>query len=221
MSKSRPDAAAGMCVLDVERGLVDGIWPRPFQTETCIGNWHYDTRAKYKSPKRVIDMLVDVVSRNGNFLLNVPLPNSGMPDPAELKIVGDITAWMAVNSEAIHGTRPWKMFGEGPGALLRPVPGQRFNEANRKDFTADEVRFTTKGQTLYAFFMGWPEKEIVIGPLKTTSANVVGRVENVSLLGYGGSLDWKHDERGLVVQLPPQKPCEHGYALKIAGLATA
>jgi alpha-L-fucosidase len=220
-SKSRPDAAAGMCILDVERGLVDGIWPRPWQTDTCIGNWHYDTRARYKTPKRVIDMLVDIVSRNGNLLLNVPLPNSGMPDPAELKVVEEITAWMAVNGEAIHATRPWKTFGDGPGALVHPVPGQQFNENGRKDFTAEEVRFTTKGATLYAFFMGWPEKEAVIAPLRTTSPNVAGRVEDVALLGYSGRLEWKHDERGLVVQLPPQKPCDHAYALKVAGLATA
>jgi alpha-L-fucosidase len=69
--------------------------------------------------------------------------------------------------------------------------------------------------------MGWPEKEIVIAPLKTTSPNVVGRVAQVELLGHPGALTWTHDERGLVVQLPAEKPCEHGYALKIAGLATA
>jgi alpha-L-fucosidase len=219
-SKSRPDAAAGMCVLDVERGLVDSIWPRPWQTDTCIGGWHYDTRAKYKTPKRVIDMLVDIVSRNGNLLLNVPLPNSGMPDRAELKVVEEITGWMQVNGEAIYATRPWKIFGAGPGSLLRTAPGQRFNENARQDFTAEEVRFTTKAGALYAFFMGWPEREVVIAPLATTSPHVVGRVENVALLGYAGPLSWKHDERGLVVQLPPQKPSDFACTLKIAGLAT-
>jgi alpha-L-fucosidase len=220
-SKSRPDAAKGMCILDVERGLVDSIWPRSWQTDTCIGNWHYDTRARYKNPKRVIDMLVDIVSRNGNLLLNVPLPNAGWPDPAELKVVEGITAWMAVNSEAIYATRPWKIFGAGPGSVIRNVPGQQFNENSRQDFTSEEVRFTTKGGTLYAFFMGWPEKEAVIAPLATTSPNVVGKVEDVALLGHSGKLEWAHDERGLVVQLPPEKPCDHGYALKIAGLETS
>src|ERR1035441_2634645 len=100
-SKSRPDAEAGMCLLDVERGVVDSIWPRSWQTDTCIGNWHYDTRARYKTPKRVIDMLVDIVSRNGNLLLNFPLPNSGMPDDKELAILGSITSWMGVNSGQI------------------------------------------------------------------------------------------------------------------------
>lgn len=220
-SKSRTDSVAGICVLDVERGLVDSIWPRPWQTDTCVGNWHYDTRARYKTTKRVIDMLVDIVSRNGNLLLNFPLPNNGMPDPKELAILEGITAWMAVNSEAIHATRPWKIFGAGPGAELKPAPGERFNENTRQDFTAAEVRFTTKRDTLYAFFMGWPEKEIVIAPLAAGSANVAGKIANVELLGYGGKVAWKHDDRGLVVQLPAQKPCEHAYVLKITGLATA
>ncbi|MGA2232844.1 MAG: alpha-L-fucosidase [Tepidisphaeraceae bacterium] len=218
--KSRADAAAGMCVLDVERGVVDSIWPRTWQTDTCIGNWHYDTRARYKTPKRVIDMLVDIVSRNGNLLLNFPLPNNGMPDPKEMAILQSITDWMAVNSEAIYATRPWKTFGDGPGAQIKIMPGVQFNENNRQDFTSDEVRFTTKGHTLYAFFMGWPDKQIVIAPLATTSPNVVGKIENVELLGFGGKLTWNHDEKGLTVQLPMPKPCEHGYALKIAGLAT-
>jgi alpha-L-fucosidase len=128
---------------------------------------------------------------------------------------------MAVNSEAIYATRPWKVFGAGPGAEIKPVPGQQFNENSRRDFTAEEVRFTTKGGTLYAFFMGWPEKEIAIAPLATGSPYVIGKIERVDLLGYPGKLEWKHDANGLTAQLPAQKPCEHAYVLKITGLATA
>jgi alpha-L-fucosidase len=205
----------------VERGLVDSIWPRPWQTDTCVGNWHYDTRARYRSVKYIIDMLVDIVSRNGNLLLNFPLPNSGMPDDKELAILEGITAWMAVNSEAIYATRPWKIFGAGPGSEIKPPAGQQFNENSRQDFTAQEVRFTTKGGTLYAFFMGWPEKEIVIAPLATGSPNVAGKIAKVELLGFAGKIDWKHDANGLTAQLPTPKPCEHAYVLKITGLATA
>jgi alpha-L-fucosidase len=126
-----------------------------------------------------------------------------------------------VNGEAIYSTRPWKTFGAGPGAEIKAVPGQQFNENLRQDFTADEVRFTTKGGTLYAFFMGWPEKQVVVAPLATGSPNVAGKIQNVELLGHPGRLDWKHDSNGLTVQLPFEKPCEHAYALKINGLATA
>lgn len=174
-SKSRHDSAAGMCVLDVERGLVDGIWPLPWQTDTCMGNWHYDTRVRYKTVKYIIDMLVDIVSRNGTLLLNFPLPSSGMPDDKELAILEGITAWMTVNSEAIYAKRPWKIFGSGPASEIKPVPGQPFNENTRKEFMAQEVRFTRKGDTLFAFFIGWPEKAIVITPLAVDQAHVVGQ----------------------------------------------
>jgi len=149
-SKRPQDCETGTCVLDLERGVAGGIPPRPWQTDTCVGEWHYNRGARYKTPKRVIDMLVDIVSRNGNLMLNFPLPNSGEPDPAELKIVDEITRWMAVNSEGIYDTRPWKVFGDGPVASAPPAAGRGggFNERNRQDFTADEVRFTSNGSLL-------------------------------------------------------------------------
>jgi len=214
--KNRSDAAAGMCVLDVERGVVDSIWPRAWQTDTCVGNWHYDTRARYKTPKRVIDMLVDIVSRNGNLLLNFPLPNNGMPDDKELAILQSITAWMAVNSEAIYATRPWKIFGAGPGADFKPPAGQQFNENSRQDLTPADVRYTTKGDTLYAFVMGWPGREAVIPSLATTAKQGVGKIQNVELLG-AGKVPFTQDETALKVQLPEKQPSEHAITLKING----
>src|SRR5664280_896793 len=123
-SKRHEDSETGTCALDVERGVVDTIWPRPWQTDTCIGNWHYDRTAHYKSPKTVIDMLVDIVSRNGNLMLNFPLPNSGALDAEELKILDEITRWMAVNSEGIYSTRPWKSFGDATVASTPPAAGR-------------------------------------------------------------------------------------------------
>src|ERR1019366_4344571 len=119
----------------------------------CVGDWHYNKEARYKTPKLVIDLLVDIVSRNGNLMLNFPLPNSGELDGQELKILDEITRWMAVNSEGIYSTRPGKIFGEGPAASAPQTGGRgpRFNEGARRDFTAEEVRVTTKGKTLYAF----------------------------------------------------------------------
>jgi alpha-L-fucosidase len=108
------------------------------------------------------------------------------------------------------------MFGDGPVATAPPPgPGApRFNEQSRKDLTADEVRFTTKGSTLYAFIMGWPEKETVIKPLGTAGGAM--KVANVTLLGYDGKLQWTQEAQGLRVQMPAAKPSDHAIALKIS-----
>lgn len=205
-SKRREDCEAGTCVLDVERGIVDKIWPNPWQTDTCVGEWHYKRGAKYKSPKTVIDMLCDIVSRNGNLLLNFPLPNSGELDADEQRILAEITAWMAVNSEGIHGSRPWKVFGEGPGTQVKASAA--FNENARKDLTAADVRYTTKGKTLYAFVMGWPEQTAML-------QSVTEPVEHVELLGYRHSVRWSQTPAGLRVPMPAVQPSQHAIALKI------
>lgn len=220
-SKSVQDSRGGICILDLERGVAAGIPAEPWQTDTCIGQWHYNRGQKYKTPKRVIDMLVDIVSRNGNLMLNFPLPNSGALDEQELKILDELTKWMAVNGEGIYGTRPWKSFGEGPVASAPPAArgrgGGGFNEGNRRDLTAEEIRFTTKGPTLYVFIMGWPGKTAVIRSLATGAPNASGKVADVQLLG-SGPVKWSQDGSGLTVQLPGQKPSEHAVTLKIEGV---
>ncbi|MBV8070108.1 MAG: alpha-L-fucosidase, partial [Acidobacteriaceae bacterium] len=215
-SKKSSDCETGTCVLDWERGVAAGIPANPWQTDTCIGEWHYNREAKYKTPKQVIDMLVDIVSRNGNLLLNFPLPNSGELDYEELVILEEITKWMAINSEGIYATRPWKTFGDGPASTPAPASGgTRFNESGRKDLTAEDVRFTTKGDTIYAFVMGWPEKLAYIEPLATTSKFMPPKIQNVELLGYKDKLNWTQDEQGFMVELPREKPCDYAIALKI------
>jgi len=215
-SKLTSDCETGTCVLDWERGVAAGIPENPWQTDTCIGEWHYNREAKYKSPKQVIDLLVDIVSRNGNLMLNFPLPNSGELDYEELVILDEITKWMAINSEGIYGTRPWKTFGDGPVATAPPSSaGTRFNEAGRHDLTADEVRFTTKGNTIYAFVMGWPDKLTLIKPLATSSKLSPPKVQNVELLGYKDKVQWVQDEQGLTVVMPEQRPCDYAITLKI------
>jgi alpha-L-fucosidase len=215
-SKLTTDCEVGTCILDWERGVAGGIPENPWQTDTCIGDWHYNRMATYRSPKYVIDMLVDIVSRNGNLLLNFPLPNSGELDYEEMLILEQITKWMSINSEGIHGTRPWKVFGEGPVASAPPAAGgTRFNEASRKEFTADEIRFTTKGNTMYAFVMGWPEHRTLIRNLATVSPLSPPKISQVELLGYGGKLSWTQDEQGLNIVWPERKPCDYAVTLKI------
>ena len=215
-SKLPSDCETGTCILDWERGVASGIPENPWQTDTCIGEWHYNREAKYKTPKQVIDMLVDIVSRNGNLMLNFPLPNSGELDYQELVVLDEITKWMAINSEAIYATRPWKTFGEGPAAAPpTSTGGTRFNEAGRHDFTAEDVRFTAKGSALYAFVMGWPEKRVLIKSLATVSKLSPPKIQNVELLGHHDKLQWAQDEQGLVVELPTQKPCQYAITFKI------
>jgi alpha-L-fucosidase len=215
-SKLPSDCQVGTCVQDWERGVAAGIAENPWQTDSSVGDWHYNIDDRYKTPKYVIDLLVDIVSRNGNLLLNFPLPNSGELDYEELVILGEITKWMAINGEGIYATRPWKTFGDGPVATAPPSSsGTRFNEAGRTDLTAEEVRFTTKGDTLYAFVMGWPDKQAFIRPLATTSTFSPPKIQNVELLGYQGKVEWRQDEQGLAVVMPEQKPCDHAITLKI------
>jgi alpha-L-fucosidase len=217
-SKWPEDCAVGTCVLDIERGLANQIRPVPWQTDTCIGEWHYNREVyeqhRYKSAKTVVDMLVDIVSQNGNLLLNFPLPNSGQPDPDELKVLAGITDWMRVNSEGIYGTRPWKVCGEGPSMQVEK-PSGAFNESRRKALTAEDVRFATKGNTLYAFIMGWPEKEATVQALGTASLQSPGKIGNVELLGHPGRLNWTQEATGLRVQLPGENPSDYAITLKV------
>ena len=216
-SKRDRDSERGTCVLDRERGVLDDILPRPWQTDTCIGNWHYRRGTSYKTPKMVVDMLVDIVSKNGNLMLNVPLPASGMPDPEELAVVEEITQWMAVNSEGIHGSRPWKKFGEGAPVQSSDQSSKAFNEGSRRTFDANDVRFTTKGDVLYAFVMGKPEFRAVIRSLATDTALRVGRITGVELVGHDGKLTWTQDQAGLTVSVPDELPAKHAVAFRIRG----
>lgn len=207
-------------IWDIERGQSNEIEPLPWQTDTCIGGWHYDRRLfenkRYKSAKTVIHTLADVVSKNGNLLLNIPVRGDGTIDSEERNVVEQIAAWMHVNSEAIYSTRPWKVFGEGPAMEAAvALSAQGFNEGKGKPFVAEDIRFTTKGKTLYALMLGWPANNTAL--VKTLAANSqAGPVSQVSLLG-SGQLKFQQTSEGLTVQLPEQPPCKEAFVLKIDG----
>jgi alpha-L-fucosidase len=214
-SKRAVDCAEGTCVLDRERGVSDTIWPKPWQTDTCIGHWHYKKDTQYKSPKKVIDLLVDIVSKNGNLLLNFPLPASGELDSNELGVLQGITEWMAVNSEGIYATRPWKSYGEGPSTLT--TAGEGHNEDKKPDMGASDIRFTTKGKVIYAFVQGWPGKEVQIKSLSATSAQRPGKVLKVRMLGSRQRLTFAQEDAALRITLPEAKPstADIGIALEM------
>lgn len=179
-------------VWDIERGQSDKIEPLPWQTDTCIGGWHYDRgvydRNAYKSTATVIRILVDVVSKNGNLLLSVPVRGDGTIDEKERAIVEGIAAWMDVNRAAIFGTRPWKICGEGPQlAAAAPLSGQGFNEGKGKPATAEDVRYTASkdGRTIYAFVLARPDGDVKLAALGTSAGHLDRPIAKVEQLGTG------------------------------------
>lgn len=214
------DAEQRKCMAwDIERGSSNQIEPYPWQTCTCIGNWHYERsvfdRNGYKSAKTVVHMLADVVSKNGNMLLSVPLRGDGSPDEKELAIVEGIADWMAINGEAIHATRPWKVFGEGPATEGAPLSAQGFNEGRGKPTTAADFRFTTKGDTIYAIELGWPTNAVSIKSLGTAAKHLTRPIGKVELLGSSETLDWRQTEEALVIQPPKHKPSDIAIVFKV------
>jgi len=228
-------------VWDIERGQANKIEPQPWQTDTCLGNWHYDrglyNRNGYKSAKTVIQTLADVVSKNGNLLLNVPVRGDGTIDEKELKVVEGIADWMDVNRECIFGTRPWKVFGEGPASGGAALSAQGFNEGKGKPFTAQDVRFTSKGDTLYAIVLGWPTNGVSIKSLGKSAGPLDQPIRKIELLDGGQKksrppvehlatrlmqhdrsekLKWTQTDDALVIRQPKNRPGDIAIVFKIS-----
>ncbi|HEY9023338.1 MAG TPA: alpha-L-fucosidase, partial [Burkholderiaceae bacterium] len=221
-AKQLPAERRPAVVEDVERGFREGIEPLPWQTDTCLGDWHYNRglyeNHHYKSSATVIHRLCDIVSKNGNLLLSVPLRGDGTIDSDERKILGEIATWMARNGEAIHGTRPWRSYGEGPTR----VSGGMFSEGSSQPLTAEDIRFTTKAGVLYAICMGWPSGGVLrIRALASGSALAPGAIENVQAVGAADSMSFVRDHRWLEVKLPEGLAGSPAVALKIRGSGLA
>ena len=192
---------------DVERGAPNEIVPEPWQTCNCIGGWHYNTgiyeRGGYKKAADVIKQLVDIVSKNGNLLLSVPLRSDGTYDEKEAAVLDGIEAWMNVNKESIFGTRPWVKFGEGPVAEKDiKMNAQGFNDGQFTGMTAADIRFNQTKKHLYVTPMGWPaDGKLVVKTLAKANHHFRKSITKVELLGYG-KLKAKQTAEGLEVQLP-------------------
>ena len=172
------DFVEGVAVQDVERGAMRAIQPLPWQTDTSNGDWYFRENDRYKTAAQVIRLLADIVGKNGNMLLNiVQYPDGSLP-PESAKLLEELAAWMGVNGEAIHGTRPWKVYGEGPTV----VAGGHFKE--EFPFTAQDIRFTTKDGRLYAIVLGLPRQKVRIRSLAgepIAAVSLLGSHENADL----------------------------------------
>ena len=205
-------------VWDIERGQANEIQPLPWQTDTCIGGWHYDRslyeRDGYKTAKTVIQTLVDIVSKNGNLMLNIPVRGDGTIDEKERKIVAGIAEWMKANSESIYETRPWKIFGEGPAQQAgAKLSAQGFNEGKGKPFTYEDIRFAVKADLLYATAMGWPAGgKLIIKSLSKNSPHFPKEIKKIEWVPTKQSLVFERNDNALTVILPEKTSDNLNYA---------
>lgn len=219
--KQVPDRLAKALVADYERGLTSGIMPYPWQSETCIGDWHYNRSlfdkpgeyGGYLPPRDVIHWLVDTVSKNGTFILNIPGKPDGTIDSKEIAVLDGITAWIQVNAEAIYETRPWKKYGEGPNL----IKSGSFQGNSVSSLGANDIRFTRNkaNNVIYAIALGMPSGSISVTSLGTSAPTNPGKIEHVALLGTTERIKWKQSGESLRVELPKGYRPSTDYAISL------
>jgi alpha-L-fucosidase len=199
-------------VMDLERGQLGDIRPLYWQTDTSVSNksWGYIQNDTFKSPEFIVHQLIDIVSKNGNLLMNVgPKSDGTIPDEVQ-QILLDVGVWLNANGEAIYGTRPWRIYGEGPTKVVAGL----FHDTDTTRYTPEDFRFTTRGDVLYAIGLDWPTNgEAMIRSLAQTVGSE--RVQSVVLLGSDAKLQFDQRADGLHLQLPAQAPAKYAYALRV------
>jgi alpha-L-fucosidase len=208
----------GAGVYDIERDVSPTARPRYWQTDTSVGrySWSYIEKEEFKPPKQLINEFIDVVSKNGGYLLNIgPRADGTIPDqPRQILLAfGD---WLKINGESIYGTRPAAIACEGPTQTPRHGPGRDLVGA---PYTAADIRFTKKGNTLYAIALDWPANGM--WTLKSLSLGntslLTGDIQSVELLGSPAKLRWSRMRDGLTIAAPAERPCNYAFAFRISG----
>jgi alpha-L-fucosidase len=204
----------GSCLQDVERGGMPALSPRAWQTDTSVGDWFYNENWKYRQTDEIVKFFVDIVSKNGNLLLNIVQRPEGDLDPEAEQFLIDMAAWTRVNGEGIFATRPWLTYGEGPTEV-----GGHFKEDF--GFSAKDIRYTRAkdGSAVYAFTLGWPDSAVT---LESVLMKQAGPDAKVQLLGHVGAIPFHVGEKGqLVLDVPAlaenERPGKYAYGFKLTG----
>ena len=202
-----------MFVFDIENGQAEDLEPYPWQTDTSFDGWFVSKASTPTATKKIVQQLVDIVSKNGNLMLNITQSSDGTIKDYSLRFLAQMASWMDINAEAIHGTRPWVIYGEGPTKI---TDGES-KKAKRPNYTPQDIRFTTKGNDLYAMIMEWPEDDVVIRTLTPDRKLWFGEIREIKLLGETSPLKWRQGADGITVSLPKTKVGDYVYVLKISG----
>ena len=203
-----------VAIRDYERGRPNQPKKQAWLTDTSPGAWFYRSNARFVTPNELVDILVDIVAKNGCMLLNVP-PNPDGTIPTEMKdLLTEIGAWLKVNGEAIYGTRPWTVFGEGPTRIA--AGGHKIEEKGKIEYTNTDIRFTKKTDTeFFVIVMDKPDEEIQIKTLCTLIGALNNPIKKVELVGSDETIYWERNEKGLIIQAPENYPTDYSHCFKI------